>query len=53
MSGEIQRLSYHIEDMKQNSGSIVDQIVRGFASVILAPVLLVSEAVRGIASWFK
>lgn len=53
MSGEIQRLSYHIEDMKQNSGSIVDHILRGFASVIFAPVLLVGEAIRGIASLFK
>uniref|UniRef100_A0A8I5YC51 GB1/RHD3-type G domain-containing protein n=1 Tax=Rattus norvegicus TaxID=10116 RepID=A0A8I5YC51_RAT len=53
MSGEIQRLSYHIKYMKQNSGSIVDHILRGFASVIFAPILLVEEAVRGIASLFK
>lgn len=53
MNGEIQRLSYHIKYMKQNSGSIVDHILRGFASVIFAPVLLVGEAIRGIASLFK
>lgn len=53
MNGEIQRLSYHIKYMKQNTGSIVDHILRGFASVIFAPVLLVGEAIRGIASLFK
>lgn len=53
MSGEIQWLRYNIEDMKQNSSSIVDYIMRSFASVIPAPVLLVAEAVRGIDSRFK
>ncbi|XP_028638193.1 guanylate-binding protein 6-like [Grammomys surdaster] len=53
MSGEIQRLRHNIEDMRQNSGSFVDHLVRGFASVICAPVLLVAGIVRGIASLFK
>ncbi|XP_076793969.1 guanylate-binding protein 6-like isoform X2 [Arvicanthis niloticus] len=53
MRGEIQRLQHNIEDMQQNIGSIVDLLVTGFATVTFGPVVLVAEAVRGIASFFK
>ncbi|XP_040589366.1 guanylate-binding protein 6-like [Mesocricetus auratus] len=53
MNGEIQRLKYNIEDMKRNSGSFVDNIVRGFATVIFAPALLVAEVVKGFFPIFK
>ncbi|XP_059131292.1 guanylate-binding protein 6-like [Peromyscus eremicus] len=53
MNGEIQRLRHNVEDMKKNSGSILDKILGGFATVISAPALLITEAVRGIASLFK
>ncbi|XP_052055423.1 guanylate-binding protein 6-like [Apodemus sylvaticus] len=53
MNGEIKRLRHNIEDMKQNTGSVVDHIVRGFATVLSAPVLLVAGAIQGIASLFR
>ncbi|XP_040589367.1 guanylate-binding protein 6-like [Mesocricetus auratus] len=53
MNGEIQRLKYNIEDMKRNSGSFVDNIIRGFATVIFAPALLVAEVVKGFFPIFK
>lgn len=53
MNGEIQRLRHNVEDMKKNSGSVFETILGGFATVISAPVLLIAEAARGIASLFK
>ncbi|XP_076402946.1 guanylate-binding protein 6-like [Peromyscus maniculatus bairdii] len=53
MNGEIQRLRHNVEDMKKNSGSVFEKILGGFATVISAPVLLIAEAARGIASLFK
>ncbi|XP_052591551.1 guanylate-binding protein 6-like [Peromyscus californicus insignis] len=53
MNGEIQRLRHNVEDMRKNSGSVLDKILGGFATVICAPALLITEAVRGIASLFK
>lgn len=53
MSGEILRLRRNIEDMEQNSDSVVDHIIRGFATVLSAPGILLAHAVRGIASFFR
>ncbi|XP_036056247.1 guanylate-binding protein 6-like [Onychomys torridus] len=44
MNGEIQRLKHNIEDMNKNSGSILNKIVAGFATVICAPALLLMES---------
>ncbi|ERE87659.1 guanylate-binding protein 6 [Cricetulus griseus] len=53
MNGEIQRLKHNIDDMKRNSGSILDNIIKGFATVICAPALIAVEAVKKIFSIFK
>lgn len=53
MRGEIQRLRHNIEDMEQNIGFFVNLLVTGLATVTFGPVVLVAEAVRGIASLLK
>ncbi|XP_021018118.1 guanylate-binding protein 6-like isoform X1 [Mus caroli] len=53
MSGEIQQLKHIIEDMKRNSVSVVEHILKGFATVIFVPIYRAREALRGIASLFR
>ncbi|CAH6880915.1 guanylate-binding protein 6 [Phodopus roborovskii] len=53
MNEEIQRLKRNIDDMNRNSGSVLEDILKGFATVICAPALLVAEAVKGFISIFK
>nr|XP_021503123.1 guanylate-binding protein 6-like [Meriones unguiculatus] len=53
MNKQIELLKCGIEEMKRNSGSFIDTIIKGAASVLFAPLYLVAEGVKGFISLFK
>ena len=48
MDGEIQQLKHNIEDMKKNSGSIFDTIIREVASFIFSPISMIEKGIRSL-----
>uniref|UniRef100_A0A8C6HB16 GB1/RHD3-type G domain-containing protein n=1 Tax=Mus spicilegus TaxID=10103 RepID=A0A8C6HB16_MUSSI len=48
MGGEIQQMKLSIEDMKKNSGSIFDTIVREVASFIFSPISMIEKGIRSL-----
>ncbi|CAO2639095.1 Guanylate-binding protein 6 [Lemmus lemmus] len=53
MSGEIERLKYNLKNMKNNSGSILENILKEFAKAVSAPFYFIVDIINGLTSSFK
>lgn len=53
MSGEIEQLKSNLKDMKENSGSILENILKEFAKAICGPFFLIMDIINGLTSSFK
>ncbi|XP_050011762.1 guanylate-binding protein 6-like [Alexandromys fortis] len=53
MSGEIEQLRSNLKDMKENSGSILETILKEFAKAICGPFFFIMDIINDLTSSFK